>query len=500
MTSCSIQSAKSWSPAGSKGSYRGWGLVRVLFSWAVIVAVLTAATAFQDCCGAESMPRKLGIEGRRLSLFQAVTIAIDRNLRITDARLAIVESEHRRGSAFSDFFPRLDVSYAASADKYKDFAQIATFARSHDSRRFSAYNFIDLGGGFLIPVPGDYPYRIDPYRTFNLTATITQPIYTAGRSLHRYKYSCADVDYASLELEVERQNLILEVYEAYYGLMRGQKLLEVADKSITALEALRNRAKAFFESKVLSKVGLLATEGQLAEARKQRIQAQTEIRQQRERLNNLMRLPLDTKVEIRQDFTFRSAPYKVPEIFSVAAANRVELRQSGISAQQAMALVRIAEAEIMPSIYLALQGSRTNDDWNVLDREAVNDWRITGGLTWSFDTFRKRETLKEKRAGYARALTERERLVQDTLTEVSAAYNRLKRFEKEIDENRKAVKAREECFEISKQRYNALMATYYETLDAERELHQALGRYYESLMDYKLSQAQLERLMGVLLH
>ena len=153
----------------------------------------------------------------------------------------------------------------------------------------------------------------------------------------------------------------------------------------------------------------------------------------------------------------------------------------------------------MPSAFIRFEGSRVHDDWNVLDREAINEWQIVGGMTWSFDMFRTRETLKERTVSYQRARTQQEQLVETILLEVSSAFKRLRRTEQEIEENRKAVKFRRETFKITKHRYNALLATYSETLEAERELNRTLGEYYESLIDYKLNLAQLERNMGVLL-
>ena len=45
----------------------------------------------------------------KLDLRQAVSIALDRNLRLSDSRLATQEKEHQRREAFSDFFPSTNV-------------------------------------------------------------------------------------------------------------------------------------------------------------------------------------------------------------------------------------------------------------------------------------------------------------------------------------------------------------------------------------------------------
>ncbi len=480
---------------------RGWGVPSgaIVLALSLVTVSLPGVAQVQSARNAtreESPARTLGIEGRRLSLFQAVAISIDRNRRMISAGLSIREREHQRRETFSDFFPRLDFQYTARASRYSDPGSIYNLGRAHDARRFAA---VTSEGGFLTTTTfSEYPYRIDPYRFFSATATLTQPIFTAGRSLNQYKYSRLGVDYAAIQLEVDRQDLILEVYEAYYNMMRGYKQLEVANQSVMALEALRKRAQAFYDAKALPKVDVLSTEGQLSEARKRQTQSRQLIGDSRDSLNYLMRLPLDTPIDIVFDYEFRPAPYRVPDVFTIAAANRLELRQANISVQQAIALVESAKGALWPSVYLELRGARSNDDWNIFDQEGINDWMITGAFVWNFDTFRSRETIQERRASTAKAQTERDQLVDTIFREVSRTYRKMKRTESDIQNNRKAVEHRREAFRVARERYNGLLATYTEVLDAERQLHQSLGELYDSLIDYRLDQATLERQMGIL--
>ncbi len=85
------------------------------------------------------------------------------------------------------------------------------------------------------------------------------------------------MDYSAIQLDVERQDLTLDVYEAYYQLVQGLKLLGVAESSIRALEALRNQTIEFYKAGVVPKVDVLSTEGQLAQARIQKTQALSDI-------------------------------------------------------------------------------------------------------------------------------------------------------------------------------------------------------------------------------
>lgn len=461
----------------------------------VAIVGLVLLMAFSPAKAADE-PRSKSKPGRgtsKLDITQAASIAVARNLKLADSRLSVQEKEHQRREAFSDFFPTVDLQYIASTDKYMQQGQISQFSGQHDSKWV-------VRGNPALPtsLTPPYPYRIDPFRIFSMSATITQPLYTGGRLLNDYKFSRLGVDYSEIQFEVDRQDLILDVNIAYYQMIQAQKLLDVAEASIRALQALVNQTTEFYKAGVVAKVDVLSTAGQLAQAYIQRTQARTDIEKARAQLNYLLRYPQETPLDIVQDFAYRPNPYRIPEIYSTAAGNRMEIRQANISVEQAMALVNSSKADLIPSVSVVGQASRINDDWNPLDPEAVNDWKLQGILTWSFDIFRRRETVKERRASQARAFVAREVLVEQIMQEVKQAYLDMKRSEEDIQNNKAAVEYRRENFRINQERYKEQVATYIEVLDAQRQLSLAEGDYYTSLVGYRINKATLERRMGTL--
>ncbi|MBM4325896.1 MAG: TolC family protein [Deltaproteobacteria bacterium] len=470
-----------------------------LFLVALTGALLIAGSLIADGAGREAPPAKRAAAPPRLSISNAVAISLARNLRMAEGRLSIQEKEHQRREAYSDFFPTLDLQYIAEANRYQQAGNIQAFAGSQDARAASIVTTPGtLAAGFRDQVMSDYPYRIDPYRTFLLNATLTQPLFTAGKLLNNYKYARLGVDFQELQLEVTRQDLILDVYEAYYQLLQSQKLLEVANQSIIALESLRNQTMEFYKAGVVPKVDVLSTEGQLAQARIQKTQAQTDIERYRAALNFLLRYPQETPTQIVEDMAYIPSPYGIPEIYRTAAGNRIEIRQANISVEQALSLVKAAQADLIPQINIQVSGTRMNDDWNPFDPEAVNDWSVKGIAAWTLDMFRTRETVKERRASQAKAFVARELLVEQIMQDVKQAYADMKRSESDIFNNKKAVEFRTESFRINRERYKEQVATYTEVLDAQRELAQAQGDYYISLIQYRINRALLERRMGTL--
>jgi outer membrane protein len=460
----------------------------------IIAAALVMIPPLANVTEAKGANKAARNGNTRLSLQQAVAIAVTRNLRMADSRLAVREKEHQRREAFSDFFPSINLQYTGTADKYENIGFVQSQTLQQDARwTVRGQGLAALGGS-----SPSYPYRIDPYRIFSLTATMTQPIFTGGKLVNNYKFAQLGVDYSSMQFAVDRQDLILDVTEAYYQLIQGEKLLEVADESVRALVALRNQTVEFFKAGVVAKVDVLSTEGQLAQARIQRTQALAQIEQSKATLNFLLRFPQEAPLRVVQDIDYRPNPYRIPEIYATAAGNRLEIRQANISVDQALALIKASKGDLLPQISVQVVGTRTNDNWNPVDPEGVNDWQVQGLLTWAFDMFRTRETVKERRASEARAFVAREQLVEQVMEEVKLAYIDMKRSESDIVNNRAAVAFRRENFRINQERYKEQVATYIEVLDAQRQLALAEGDYYTSLIGYRINKAILERRMGVL--
>ncbi len=459
----------------------------------ILTLALSAAALGAD----EAMPQK-SLKGQlKLTLAGAIRMSLDSSLRMTEAQLSVLDSEYQRQATYSDFFPNLEILYTANFDRYMDPNKVALFARSQNSRHASIPMITE---GFLFPTItySTYPYRIDPFRTFTLTATLTQPLFVGGKTLSEYKNAQLQVESDRAQVSVTRQDVILDVTTAYYNVIRYQKLLEVNGESLASLKKIRRRAWDFFLSKVFSKADYLATDTQIYEARRSRNTLNTSLVDSREQLNYLLRIPFGTAVKVQDDSAYRPAPYNLDNIFTIAARNRAELVRAGIATEQARALAKSARADLLPSAYVQVRGSRINDDWNVADPEGINTWAIEGILRWRFDTFRLRGTVKSKDTETAKAQTSNLRLAEEIMRSVLKAYRALKRAEQDIQLNREAVKSNRERFRVVLERYDSQMADYTEALNAQSALYQSLSLYNDSVIEYRVNLANLEREMGVL--
>ncbi len=72
----------------------------------------------------------------------------------------------------------------------------------------------------------------------------------------------------------------------------------------------------------------------------------------------MLRYPQETPIRIAMDYEYTPAPYSIPAIYTIARANRLEIRKANVSTQRARAQVKSSEANLMPTIDVKLEGLR----------------------------------------------------------------------------------------------------------------------------------------------
>ncbi len=428
----------------------------------------------------------------KLSVREAVQLAIVRNFSLRSQALTMAQKENIKWASFSDLLPQLNITYDSEINRYRQASNAGILTGVHPSRW--SYRG-QTNNPTLQPL---YPYRIDPYKMMTLTATITQPIYDAGRLGNTYKYAVMDAVASGVDMETMRRDLTKSVIQSFYQILLGKRLLDVTEESIRELTAFRARARALLKHGEALRVDVAAAEASLARVKAKKSKVITDLETAQAQLNFLLAFPQSTCLKLDEQITYEPSPYTCPEIYMIAVSNRSEIRKANISIDQAKAQVRIAQASLVPAINLQLQGQRFNDDWNVLDPEGTNEWTIQGTLTWAFDLFRSRETVRQQRNAHAQSFVNREYLVQQIMHQVQSAYLQVKQSEVDIEQFKAEIKWRQEQYKRTKEMYNQQLTSYLHVMDAITNLDTSRSNYFTALANHTIYMAELERQMGIL--
>ncbi len=435
-------------------------------AWRLAVAVaaglglgLTASPA-----GAEGAPSTLAT--RPTSLAEAIAIALRQNPDALTGEAQVREAEGARTTSRGGLLPRVHVD--ANAQVY-------------DSP-------------FALPF-GTASFSIRDQFTWVFSPSLIQPLTALWALYDRYQIASYGVDVAALKQRVARRELAFQVSEAYYRLLEAGRLAQVADTSVTQLEAQQKQAQSLFDNGVIGKNDLLRAGLALASARQRAIQSHGNVTLARSQLDVAMGNPPDAPFE---PAPVGSEPPSVPDASVAAAearavAQRLELGVLDRSIAQADRGVAAAQKHYLPDIsavanYTHLGGqpfAKENSEYvGLFASWDVWDWGTTAGSV----------TVASARLDEARLA--RKKVEDQVRLEARSAFVNAETARQALGVARTAVEQAEENYRIVSKKFEANAATSFDMVDAESLLTQARAQVETALYDYLIARAALERATG----
>ena len=176
-----------------------------------------------------------------------------------------------------------------------------------------------------------------------------QPLYTGGRLRNAYAIQAAASDEARLTMDWARQQLMLQVVEAFYRALLHEQGLSVAEEGVKLADQQRGIAKTRFEAGSAARFDVLRAEVELANAKTTLIRAKSSLDiAYREALRSVLSLPPATPLALQGTLEQVERLPDEPELLAKLDA-RPDFR--AITAQRTIAeqSVALANSEWKPS-------------------------------------------------------------------------------------------------------------------------------------------------------
>ena len=436
-----------------------WLRVVALFFLVAGLVMLTAAAM-----EAEAAPSLL-------TLKQSIEMALERNIDIQVAREEIEAARERRKEARTGFLPSLSGKYGY--------------------RRLGEVPYVVIEGREI---------DVNDQDQYRFTGTIEQPLFTGFATLSNYQLAKLGMDVAKLQLARARFDLVLQVKEAYFGILSAEKIHEVAKQAVQQLQAQLDVAENFYRVGMSPKVEVLEAEVRLAEAKQQLIRATNDLALAKARFNTILRRPIDQEVAVADILS--DQPYEKPYEFclEISLQKRPELMEAEKNVARAEKEITLAKSAYYPRVSISGNYYRAGDDLAVNGSDFVDreNWDVMAEVTITFFEWGKtRYAVNRKRTRLSQAKETLERMKDAVRLEVKTSYLNLQAAQKNIGVAKKSVESAEENFRISKERYREQVATATEVLDAQTRLTEAKTNYTRALAEFNVAQARLIRAMGL---
>ena len=322
-------------------------------------------------------------------------------------------------------------------------------------------------------------------------------LFDSGETLFHQRGAKKLVTASDFETEQARQDLVLEVVRAYYGVLVLKENLKAADQAVKTAEASRERMETMHKAGLLVDSDLLSAKVFASQMKDRQVRAQNDLALAEMQLARQIGTGLDQTIEPAASLREPDESSKpIDEWIRVALEQRPALRVAELQQTAADEERKATKAEFGPKIVMF--GS-TERDAMTLGGPSGTNW--TAGARLDFNLFAggaQKARLAEATALESKAKHNVEWFRSGIQMEVRKAY---------LDGNaaaQRAVTARDasdqakESLRIIQNRYEAGLTTVTELLRSQTAQLDATTTYLSAVQDWQVARAQLERAAGIL--
>jgi outer membrane protein len=414
------------------------------------------------------MPVKAGAEDiikkdESLNLERCIEIALKKQPAIIAAMNTANASQSRIGQAKANYYPQIDWTSSASR----------TSVGTRKSFGFATRSVI--------------------FNSYSTGVTLNQNIFDFGKTASQVNIQKLNYDSSISDLNSVSDQIILSVKQTYYGVLQAKRNRDVSADMVKQFQQHLDQAKGFYEVGTKPKFDVTKAEVDLSNSKLNLIKAENALRIAVANLNNAMGIPEAPEYIIEDNLAFKKYDITFEKAVESAYQNRPDLNSIIVKKQAAENSIELAKKDYYP----VLTGTAGYDyAGNIFPLE--KGWNIGATLSFPiFSGFLTKYQVDEAKANLNVLSANEESLRQGIFLEVQQAYLNLKEAEDSIPTAELGVKQAEENFEIANGRYAAGVGNPIEVTDAEVSLLNAKLSYIQALYNYKVSQASLEKAMGV---
>ena len=404
----------------------------------------------------------------RLTLREAVQLALKQNPQVQIANLKLGESQLDRSIARSALLPQANFEAASRAER------------------------MNLGSSFGANLPG-IPHHAGPFEVFQSGPSFSMPVFdlTLWR---RWQASHQSVKASRADQQTVREQIVALVVSQYLAALRATAQVRAAQSRVDLATALYNQAVQLEKNGVGTNLDTVRANVQLLNEKQGLLVAQTQLKTALYGLAQLLHLETHRTVQLDDEMSF----FETPEItlegsIEQACANRPEM-MALVSRESAARLEKRAASESrLPKLSLggnwSYQGNSIASAIPVYTYQASVDFPLfTGG--------RIRAEIAKADLELRKTNQEKAQLQDQIALETKTAVAQLESARSQVDVANQGVElARREVTQAG-DRFREGVTNNIEVTAAQDALARANDNQIEALYRYNQARADLARAIG----
>jgi outer membrane protein TolC len=440
----------------------------------LIATALSCSLSRADETGSTAPPR-------RITLREAVQLALKHNHNVRIAGYAVDEKQHAKEAAKGSYFPsiRNDSSFLHLTDT--QLIQISPGS---------------LGAAGGTPIPPISSVINQGGRNLTTSGTqITQPLTSLLKIKRANEIAQAEVKASREKAQLTGNDVALAVHEVYYRVLIAQAHRSATEARIRASQDLESERIELVKFGSSLEQESIESRAQLLQAKQELLATDLQLTDLKLKLNDLMGLPLKTGLDLDPVSAESLDTCPLEECVTTATASHPEVLEAHAEVEKAEAAVRLAKTDIwVPDVEAFGRYSYQNN----VPFLAHNFG--TFGIHLGYDLFdggRKRAVKGEREAQLAQAKENLARLTDEVELAVHTAYNKLERTQQMLSVSEEFVTLRTESNRVLQQELLQGAALKSQAAMATAQEYDAKALLLQSQLNYSQAHDEFIHAMGV---
>lgn len=335
-----------------------------------------------------------------------------------------------------------------------------------------------------------------PMQEYNLWNTpqlgFNQLIYDFGKTGAQAGVAKKTFEAAKENLQANINDIVYQVKSAYYNLLFLQQQVEVYEDSVLQYQIHLKQAEAYYDIGSKAKIDVSTAKYNLDNTKLTLITAKNSVDDGFARLTNAMGTPEIPEFSIKDRLDKKKYDVNFDDIVQVAYESRPELMAAKKKMEASKLLVKSSKVAFLPD--LKGYGSYTNGGKKP---DTDYGYQIGAQLAYSnVNLYLLKKQVDEAKMTYKKDQADYEVQRQKVYLDVKQAFIQLRNAQQSIPVARSSMQVAQERYDLAAGRYKVGLGDAIELKDAQNELMGARLQYYNTLMQYHISAANVERVIG----
>ncbi len=329
---------------------------------------------------------------------------------------------------------------------------------------------------------------------------VNQTIFDGGIWWNQIRKAHADRKASEYNLASQRDNVVLQVQQAYYDLIKQMKLLEVYKLAVERSQAQLDRTQKMYDLGATARVDVFRAKVNLGNDRINYLNQKNTVQQSRKKLNLAMGRDPFTPLEVEVEISLEKSVPDLDQLIEAAYEHQPLLFKSKEDLIAKKLSLSMAKGINYPRISAYLNYNRFHENTAKVFSDFYQNYSTQYGVRLSFNLFngfsdyvnvQKAEiscrTAEEQFEEYKRNL-------KATIHQYYADY---KSFQDIIEINRENLEAAREEYRLAEERYQVGAGTSLEVRESQVNLTRAEETLIAAQFNARLLLAQLDNQLGL---